>query len=104
MAESHFAGDMQVLRTNRAHNVRWAALETALALLLFEGSSESLSKRITAGCLAAFGTFELVGALANTVMLWNLSSEQEALYRHLMNIRAGSQMHDEALDEDMLDA
>lgn len=104
MAESHFAGDMHALRSDVSHNVRWAALETALALLVFDGASESLSKKIVAGCLATFSAFEMLGALANSVKLWNLSSEQEALYRHLMNIRAGSQMHDEALDEDMLNA
>ena len=104
IAHNQFAGDMQVISANRAHNLRWAALETALALLLLDGTNQSTSRRAATYCLMTLGTFEVLGALANTVALWSLSSEQEALYRHLMNIRAGSQMYDEALDDDMLDA
>lgn len=101
IADGRFAEDMKLVRSDRTNNMRWAALEVALALLVFENSSESLVKKASAGFLAAFGAYEVLGALANTAVLWNLSSEKEEFYNYLMNMRAGSQMHDEALDNDM---
>lgn len=100
MADSQFAGDMQAVRTNRANNIRWAAFEGALALILLDGAAESMAKKIAAYSLLTLGSFEVLGSLLNTAHLWILSSEKEALFQRLMNIRTGSHLRDEALGQD----
>lgn len=97
LAEAQFAGDIQAATASLVNNIRWLGVETALAALAFYGVAHPIAQKAVVGYLGALALIEAIDFIGALRYLHHLSDKQEKFYRHLMSIRAGADMRQEAL-------
>lgn len=102
--EQQFLGNISASTTALAGNVRWMIIEAALASLVAHNGTDKLVSKAVLGGLGFLGACELLSCAVNMLAFRAAIKEHQEFRRHVANMYAGLQMHDEALDDDVLEA
>lgn len=99
--EEHFMGNVSAAVTASASNVRWLIIEGALAALVIHNGTDSVVSKAALSGLGFLGICESLGCIGNLFALRSVFKQRAEFYRQVANIRAGSQMYNDALEDDM---
>jgi hypothetical protein len=99
--EQHHAGNVSAVVSAVASSARWIVVEGALASLVAHNGADSVGSKVVLSGLIGLVACEVLNSAVGFYTLRSIFKQRQGFYGRVASYRAGAQMYNEALEDDM---